>query len=139
MASHQIHIDNDTKSNFYLRVRSMPIINDSNAQGIEEDLCVVALTTRSKIGAMSIISSGFALCNLPMGMNMKMSYSAMLVLFLTLTIFTPPNIAVDFRKSPHAYVAPPTCGSKVDGICDPTRRPPYRPPPLHRSNFKDTP
>ncbi|KAG4983168.1 hypothetical protein JHK87_027917 [Glycine soja] len=91
-------------------------------------------------------------------MNMKMPYSALLVLFLSLTFFTPSTLA-GLRFPQKASVVPPSCS---DGSCGmrwkalyykpPTYKPPssccpkilrqpppYKPPPLYRSTSKGKP
>ncbi|KAG4997215.1 hypothetical protein AAZX31_10G122800 [Glycine max] len=66
-------------------------------------------------------------------MNMKMSYSALLVLFLSLTFFTPSTLA-GLWFSP---LRPPSC---PDGSCGiPRQLPLYKPPPLYRSTSKGKP
>ncbi|KAG4397354.1 hypothetical protein GLYMA_10G129166v4 [Glycine max] len=64
-------------------------------------------------------------------MNMKMSYSALLVLFLSLTFFT--------ASTPAGWTstAPPSCPRDSCGI--PRPLPPYKPPPLYRSTSKGKP
>ncbi|KAH1229212.1 hypothetical protein GmHk_10G029022 [Glycine max] len=62
-----------------------------------------------------------------------MSYSALLVLFLSLTFFTPSTLA-GLWFSP---LRPPSC---PDGSCGiPRQLPLYKPPPLYRSTSKGKP
>ncbi|KAG4983150.1 hypothetical protein D0Y65_026915 [Glycine soja] len=71
-------------------------------------------------------------------MNMKMPYSALLVLFLSLTFFTPSTLA-GLRISLKAPMVPPPSFHhpyKPPDISSPPipREPaPYKPPPLYRS------
>ncbi|KAG4397353.1 hypothetical protein AAZX31_10G122900 [Glycine max] len=60
-------------------------------------------------------------------MNMKMSYSALLVLFLSLTFFTASTLAAGLKG--RAFVAPLPCPDDSCGI--PRPLPPYKPPPLY--------
>ncbi|KAG5127154.1 hypothetical protein JHK82_027989 [Glycine max] len=80
---------------------------------------------------------------------MKMPYSALLVLFLSLTFFTPSTLA-GLRISLKVSMVPPSCSDGSCGIlreapdnpieapdtcCPqiPREAPPYKPPPLYRS------
>ncbi|KAG4983161.1 hypothetical protein JHK82_028001 [Glycine max] len=69
-------------------------------------------------------------------MNMKMSYSALLVLFLSLTFFTLLTLAgLGFSPlKPASRMAPPRCHD-----CSISRPAPYKPPPLYRYTSKGKP
>ncbi|KAG5151782.1 hypothetical protein JHK84_028254 [Glycine max] len=64
-----------------------------------------------------------------------MSYSALLVLFLSLTFFTPSTLA--WLWPWYSPLRPPSC---PDGGCRiPRLLPTYKPPPLYRSTSKGKP
>ncbi|KAG4983152.1 hypothetical protein JHK87_027901 [Glycine soja] len=78
-------------------------------------------------------------------MNMKMPYSALLVLFLSLTFFTPSTLAglrISLKDSMVSPSCSASCGirrepspnSNAPSICCPQTPPaPCKPPPLYRS------